>query len=100
MGIESHPFVRRVARAKLAYTADAGQFIRRAQAAFEFADLAVARLDRYSTLIRKCFSEDALSRQSNSTALCTPPAPLQHLQRQPLGANRHHVEELRKEQPD
>ncbi len=60
MGIESHPFVRRVARAKLAYTADAGQFIRRAQAAFEFADLAVARLDRYSTLIRKCFSEDAL----------------------------------------
>ncbi len=60
IGIESHPFVRRVARAKLGYTADAGQFIRRAQAAFEFADRAVASSDRYPPLIQKCFSEDSL----------------------------------------
>ncbi len=60
IGIESHPFVRRVARAKLAYKADAGQFIRRAQAAFEFADRAVACVDRYPALIQKCFSEETL----------------------------------------
>ncbi len=61
IGIESHPFVRRVARAKLAYRADVGQFIRRAQAAFEAADRAVACVDRYPALIQKCFSKETLA---------------------------------------
>jgi hypothetical protein len=60
IGIESHPFVRRVARAKLGYKADVGEFLRRAQAAFEFADHAVVRADRYPALIKKCFSEESL----------------------------------------
>jgi hypothetical protein len=60
MGIESHPFVRRVAQAKLGYTADVGQFSQRAQAAFEFTTHAVARADGYPALIQKCFSQETL----------------------------------------
>jgi len=60
IGVESHPFVRRVAQTKLAYTADVAQFDRRATAAFEFARNAVARVERYPALIQKCFGEESL----------------------------------------
>lgn len=61
IGLESHPFVRRVAQSKLSYCSDVGQFLGRAQEAFVFADRAVARTDRYPALIQKCFSPDTLN---------------------------------------
>lgn len=58
-GLEAHPFVFRVAKAKLSYTADPDRFLAKAQAAFRLARSAVAS-SRYPELIRKCFAPDTL----------------------------------------
>ena len=59
-GLEAHPFVHRVARAKLSYAADLERFLAKADSAFDFARQAKAQTDRYPVLIQKCFGADTL----------------------------------------
>jgi hypothetical protein len=59
-GLEAHPFVCRVARAKLSYSADPERFLAKSESAFRFARKAEAS-NGYPQLIQKCFSPDALS---------------------------------------
>jgi len=58
-GLEAHPFVHRVARAKLAYNADPERFQAKADNAFRFARKTQAT-NRYPELIQKCFSAGTL----------------------------------------
>lgn len=58
-GLEAHPFVYRVAKAKLSYTADPERYLAKAQNAFRLARSAVAS-NCYPDLIQKCFAPDAL----------------------------------------
>lgn len=59
-GIEAHPFVHRVAQAKLSYTTDPERFINKAERAFAFARNAVARTEHYPEIIRKCYGIETL----------------------------------------
>lgn len=58
-GLEAHPFVYRVAKAKLSYSADPDRFLSKAENAFRFARQAQAT-DRHPDLIRKCFGPETL----------------------------------------
>ncbi|PYJ05303.1 MAG: hypothetical protein DME25_08680 [Verrucomicrobia bacterium] len=58
-GLEAHPFVHHVARAKLSYTADPERFLAKAESAFRFARTAQATND-YPDLIQKCFGSETL----------------------------------------
>src|SRR5438093_2034146 len=58
-GLEAHPFVHRVARAKLGYSADPERFLAKAESAFRFARKAKAA-NGYPELIQKCFSPETL----------------------------------------
>ncbi len=58
-GLEAHPFVHRVARAKLGYTADPARFLAKADNAFRFAGKAHAT-GGYPELIQKCFAPQTL----------------------------------------
>ena len=58
-GLEAHPFVYRVAKAKLGYAADPERFLAKAQSAFLFAKQTQPERD-YPELVRKCFRPDAL----------------------------------------
>src|ERR1051325_5942036 len=58
-GLEAHPFVLRVARAKLSYTADPDRFLAKAGSAFRFASQAQAS-NGYPELIQNCFSSETL----------------------------------------
>jgi len=58
-GLEAHPFVWRVARAKLGYTADPERFLAKAESAFRFAQQAQA-MNSYPELIQRCFAPDTL----------------------------------------
>ena len=62
MGIEAHPFVARVARAKLAWGVDPGEFAAYAWSIAERARDMHPQLARYPKLIRKCFPDPVLSR--------------------------------------
>ena len=59
-GLEAHPFVHRVAKAKLSYSADPERFLAKADAAFRFARSAGSNPSRYPELIQKCFGVDTL----------------------------------------
>ncbi len=59
-GLEAHPFVHRVARAKLSYSADPERFLAKAERAFRFTSTAKAAND-YPELIQKCFGLETLS---------------------------------------
>jgi DNA modification methylase len=59
-GLEAHPFVRRVAKAKLGYAANPDLFLAKADRAFTFARDATADTRRYPELIQKCYSSDTL----------------------------------------
>ena len=59
-GLEAHPFVHRVARAKLSYPADPERFLAKAESAFRFADKAQAA-NEYPELIQKCFGLQTLN---------------------------------------
>lgn len=59
-GLEAHPFVYRVARAKLSYAADPERFLAKAQSAFRFAQIAQAT-NGYPALIQKCFGVETLN---------------------------------------
>lgn len=58
-GLEAHPFVYRVAKAKLSYTADPERFLAKAESAFRFAREAQAA-NSYPELIQKCFGAETL----------------------------------------
>jgi len=58
-GLEAHPFVHRVASAKLSYTSDAERLLAKAESAFRFAREAQAAND-YPDLIQKCFGPETL----------------------------------------
>lgn len=58
-GMEAHPFVYRVAKAKLSYIADPGLFLAKAESAFRFAKQARAT-NRYPALIQKCYKPETL----------------------------------------
>ena len=59
-GIDSHPFVARVAKAKLAYRSSPGEYVNRAGKVLERAKRHTPSLDSYAPLIRKCYSDAAL----------------------------------------
>ncbi len=54
-GIEAHPFVYRVAQAKLSYATDPERFLSKADKAFAFARRATARTEHYPEIIQKCY---------------------------------------------
>src|ERR1041384_2357523 len=54
-GIEAHPFVYRVAQAKLSYRTDPDRFIGKAESAFGFARGATAKTEHYPEIIAKCY---------------------------------------------
>ncbi len=59
-GIEAHPFVYRVAQAKLSYATDPERFISKAGKAFAFARKATAQTDHYPEIIGKCYGPETL----------------------------------------
>ncbi len=59
-GIEAHPFVYRVARAKLSYSTDPECFVAKAERAFGFARKATAEISHYPEIIQKCYSMETL----------------------------------------
>ena len=60
IGIEPHPFVSRIARAKLAYRSSKDKYLQHANAVLANAKKKKPSLERYSPLIRKCYSNEAL----------------------------------------
>ncbi len=61
-GIEAHPFVYRVARAKLSYgAADSSRFLAKAEKAFSFVRSAKGETERYPEIIQKCYSKETLN---------------------------------------
>src|SRR3990172_4601455 len=59
-GIEAHPFVHRVAQAKLSYATDPERLICRAERAFAFARKAEAQTEHYPEIIGKCYGLETL----------------------------------------
>lgn len=59
-GIDSHPFVSRVAKAKLAYRSSPQEYFNRAMDVLESAKQRIPSLDLYAPLIRKCYSDTSL----------------------------------------
>src|SRR5439155_11883975 len=60
-GIEAHPFVHRVAKAKLSYTTDPERLISKAERAFSCARKAVAQTEHYPEIIGKCYGLETLA---------------------------------------
>ena len=60
LGIDSHPFVARIAEAKLAYRSPAGTYAQRAERVLDGALARTGSLESYPPLIRKCYEDDAL----------------------------------------
>src|SRR5258705_3573697 len=59
-GIEAHPFVHRVAQAKLSYATDPDRFIAKAESAFGFARNATPQTAHYPVIIGKCYGLETL----------------------------------------
>jgi hypothetical protein len=59
-GIEAHPFVYRVAQAKLSYATDPERLTSKAERAFALAKKTVAKPDHYPELIGKCYGLETL----------------------------------------
>ena len=60
-GVEAHPFVTRIARAKLLYRGDADEYLKRAESVKQMARTLTGRVEEYPALIHKCFTEEALT---------------------------------------
>jgi hypothetical protein len=60
-GIEAHPFVYRVARAKLHYRTDPDIYLRKLNHLKSAAEAVEPELDFYPALIRRCYSDEALT---------------------------------------
>ena len=59
-GIDSHPFVARLAKAKLAYRSSPEEYLERAAHILSDASNMSPSLDSYAPLIRRCYSDEAL----------------------------------------
>lgn len=59
-GIDAHPFVARVARAKLAYRSSPDEYLDRAKRVLEGAKCITPTVESYVPLIRKCYTDEAL----------------------------------------
>lgn len=59
-GIDSHPFISRVAKAKLAYRSSPDEYFQRVAKVLEAAKHRKPSLDSYVPLMRKCYSDAAL----------------------------------------
>ena len=59
-GIDSHPFVARIAKAKLAYRSSPEDYFERASKVLEGAKRRTPSLESYAPLMRKCYSNEAL----------------------------------------
>ncbi|MDI6895895.1 MAG: hypothetical protein QMC99_01065 [Methanocella conradii] len=62
IGIESHPFISRIARAKLQWREDPEDLKRHAQAMMEFSRKITPQIDEYPALIKKCYPVEILER--------------------------------------
>jgi hypothetical protein len=62
IGIEAHPFLQRIARAKLLRRTDAGEFVRLAGEVREIAESQEASINHYPQLIRKCYPPETLQK--------------------------------------
>lgn len=60
-GIDAHPFVARVAQAKLAYRSSPDQFLDHAKRVLASARRRTPQIDSYPPLIRKCYTDEALA---------------------------------------
>jgi hypothetical protein len=60
-GLEAHPFVFRVARAKLAWRTSREEYWAKIKALEDAAKTSVPDIEQYPTLIKKCYSEAALA---------------------------------------
>ena len=60
-GIEAHPFVGRIARAKLAYTTDPEAYRSAIAETKDVASRKTPSLDHYPSLIRSCYDDESLS---------------------------------------
>ena len=60
-GIDPHPFVARVAQAKLAYRSSPRAYFRRAHECLTNAKLQDSSLEAYVPLIRRCYTDEALA---------------------------------------
>jgi len=60
-GIEAHPFVHRVAQAKLSYVTDPERLNAKAESAFAFARKADAQTAHYPQIIGKCYGLETLA---------------------------------------
>jgi hypothetical protein len=59
-GIEAHPFVYRIARAKLHWRSDASAYLRKMDELKRAAAAVMPEITGYPALIRKCYGDDAL----------------------------------------
>ncbi len=59
-GVEAHPFVARIARAKLWYRDDPNSYIDHAEKVRHLAPTISGRIEEYPALVRKCFTDDSL----------------------------------------
>lgn len=59
-GIDPHPFVSRIARAKLAYRSRPDEYLRRARQILDQAPLQASSPEPYGALIRRCYTDEAL----------------------------------------
>jgi hypothetical protein len=59
-GIEAHPFVYRVAQAKLSYATNPERLIAKAERAFKFARNATGHMEHYAEIIGKCYGVETL----------------------------------------
>ncbi len=62
VGVEAHPFIFRVARAKLGWSQNCGDFLSHAKEIIEKARHIVGSTNSYPPLIRKCFPDETLKR--------------------------------------
>lgn len=60
LGIDPHPFVTRVAKAKLAYRSSPSEYLQRAQKVLSTAKHRLPSIQSYAPLIRKCYTDKAL----------------------------------------
>ena len=60
VGIDPHPFVARVAQAKLAYRSSPSEYVQRANAVLDNASSLSPSIERYAPLIRRCYTDGAL----------------------------------------
>lgn len=60
-GVEAHPFVARIAGAKLLYHSEPQAFLKRAAKVKRLAQTVAASVSDYPPLIRKCFTDDVLA---------------------------------------